>query len=435
MLTLGPTPVVSPTRPGKLRVAFVIRTFVGRAGGAEKVLCNAANCLADSGADVTIYHGDPSGRSFFPLRPEIHVLSLRPKHKKRWPGPSSEPKGRPKGLRRLKYLFPLNVGLWLHQHLWFIRSIRGFIGAQKPHVVIAFQPSATTDTLLALLGLSIPAVASLHSVPEQDFTKWERWDANPWDRFLRKTVLARATRITIILEEFAKWFPESLRDRLFILPNAIEVSGPPAPISHNAAAEKKTIVVVGRLALPKDHATLVKAWALIHQEHPDWEVQIYGDGPLRNQLKNLINECSVGGSLYLMGATDQVMAAYERASIFCMPSVFEGFGLVTAEALAKGLPAVGFADCPGTNSLIIDGVNGLLVNPALHGGNRAEALAVGLSTLIQNTDLRLRLAAAAPSTVLQYQPETIAQLWISLVESCTGLDPLAPKENPTAIAS
>ena len=429
MQTADPVPVISPLRKRKLRIAFVIKGFVGRAGGAEKVLCNSANCLAEAGAEVTIYHGDAPGASFFPLRPEIHLTSIRPKYKSRWPGTSNEPQGRPTGLKRLKYLFPLNVVLWLHQHLWFVRAIRRFAGAHKPDLVIAFQPSATTDTLLALTGMDIPVVASLHNVPEQDFSKWERWDANPFDRFLRKLMLRRAKRITILLEEFANWFPAVLRQRLFILPNAIEVSGALANLRDNAKKPEKTIIVVGRLAPAKDHATLIRAWALIHRKHPDWQVRIYGDGPLRKSLASLIRECQVNDSLHLMGASSEIMAAYEKASIFCMPSIFEGFGLVTAEALAKGLPSIGFVDCPGTNSLIFDGTNGLLVDPDMHKGNRAEALAAGLVRLIENPELCVHFAEQAPGSVAKYAPEAITKLWVELVQTSIPLSKLDGFQN------
>jgi glycosyltransferase involved in cell wall biosynthesis len=429
MKTADPVPVISPLRKRKLRVAFVIKAFVRRAGGAEKVLCNAANCLASAGFDVTIYHGDAPGASFFPLRPEIHLISIRPKHKSRWQGTSNEPKGRPKGLKYVKYLFPLNVGLWLHQHLWFVRAIRRFADAHKPDLVIAFQPNATTDTLVALTGTGIPVVASLHNVPEQDFSKWERWDANPFDRFLRKFMLRRAKRITILLEEFANWFPTGLRKRLFTLPNAIEVSGDLANVRDNIKRSEKIVIVVGRLAPAKDHATLIRAWASIQKKYPDWQVRIYGDGPLRSSLQSLIRECQVNDSLHLMGASTEIMAAYEKASIFCMPSIFEGFGLVTAEALAKGLPSIGFVDCPGTNSLILDGTNGLLVDPGMHEGDRTKALATGLVRLIEDPELCIRLAEHAPASVAKYAPEAIAKLWVELAQSCIPMSKLDSLQN------
>jgi glycosyltransferase involved in cell wall biosynthesis len=94
-----------------------------------------------------------------------------------------------------------------------------------------------------------------------------------------------------------------------------------------------------------------------------------------------------------------------------MPSLYESFGLATAEALAHGLPAVGFADCPGTNELIENEVNGLLV-PA---GDRVAGLAAALSRLIEDSDLRRRLGQAGPQSVARFSVDTIVAQWEELL--------------------
>lgn len=398
------------------RVAFVIKTIVGRAGGAEKVLCNAANALADAGARVTIYHGDEPGRPFFPLRSSIDVISVRPKNRPiRAAAPSGAAALGPGGRLAARHRFPRSLLTWWREHAWWIAALRRFLRAARPDVVIAFQPSATTDTLIAAAGTGIPVVPSLHNVPTQDFERPERWDPNPLDRWLRKRMLRQAARITVLLDEFRGWFPRALQDRLVVLPNAVHVHGPLAEPDREDP-ERNRIVVVGRLAPAKDHACLVDAWARIHAEHPRWLVEIHGGGPLRKALLARISERGVGASLLLCGETDAVMAHYARAKIFCIPSLFEGFGLVTAEALAKGLPAVGFADCPGTNSLIRHEHNGLLADPFAHGGDRAAALATALERLMIDAELRGRLGAAGPASVLDYRPEVVASRWVALVD-------------------
>ncbi|MCW7538927.1 glycosyltransferase [Aquabacterium sp. A7-Y] len=407
-------PVVSPSDAALPHVAFVIRTVVGRAGGAEKVLCNVANALADAGIPVTIYHADPPGRPFFELRRSVHVLSVRPKDRPKLPETGSAPRGAPKGRAALKYRFPASFFTWWRQHRWFIKALRSFLRAHRPRLVIAFQPSATTDTLIACMGTGIPVVASLHNVPEHDFTKWERWDANPFDRFLRLHALRMAAGITVLLPEFRDWFPPSLQKRMTVLPNAVFVSGEMARPAE-PDPQRNMIIVVGRLSPAKDHATLIQAWARLHRAYPDWQIELYGNGPLRKQIEAQIAEAGVASSFHLKGESDDVMSHYARAKIFCMPSRFEGFGLVTAEALLKGLPAVGFADCPGTNSLIVHGSNGLLADPAQYGGDRAQALADALEVLLKNPELRALLGAAGPASMAAFAPGVVAAGWLDLV--------------------
>jgi len=96
-----------------------------------------------------------------------------------------------------------------------------------------------------------------------------------------------------------------------------------------------------------------------------------------------------------------------------MPSSYESFGLATAEALAAGLPAVGFADCPGTNEIIQDGVNGLLAR----GPDRTEALAAGLSRLMGEPALLAELSSRAQQSVAEYEAEGIVMRWEELLQS------------------
>src|SRR5690606_20900851 len=79
--------------------------------------------------------------------------------------------------------------------------------------------------------------------------------------------------------------------------------------------------------------------------------------------------------------------------------------------LSHALPVVGFADCPGTNELVRDGVNGVLVT----GPDRTAALAKALSDLMACAPLRARLGAEGPASVEAFAPERIADIWEALL--------------------
>jgi glycosyltransferase involved in cell wall biosynthesis len=102
---------------------------------------------------------------------------------------------------------------------------------------------------------------------------------------------------------------------------------------------------------------------------------------------------------------------YGRAQLYAHPAIHESFGLVTAEALAYGLPAIGFADCSGTNEIIVDGLNGLLVE----GGRRVESLAAGLDRMMGSAELRAKLGAAGPESVKRYSIAAITDAWERLL--------------------
>ena len=173
------------------------------------------------------------------------------------------------------------------------------------------------------------------------------------------------------------------------------------------------LLSVGRLVGQKDHETLVRAFAAIAQPEPDWVLRIVGDGELRDNIKKLSEDLSVGDRVELKGSVAEISQEYLASQLFVMSSRYESFGLATAEALAHGLPAIGFADCAGTNVLIEDGHNGVLVEP---GQDRVGALASALSSLMTDPDKRGGLAAGANSPP-QFGLDSVLDAWLVLLSA------------------
>jgi len=97
-----------------------------------------------------------------------------------------------------------------------------------------------------------------------------------------------------------------------------------------------------------------------------------------------------------------------------MSSRYESYSLVTAEALAHGLPVVGFADCPGVNQLVIDGRNGVLAKP---GADRVLSLASALRLLMENADLRHKLSEECGRIPADASLERVLDSWEALLYS------------------
>ena len=170
--------------------------------------------------------------------------------------------------------------------------------------------------------------------------------------------LHRMDAITVLLPEFRDWFPEPLRSRVTVMPNAVR---PLPPERIGSRPRRKTVLAVGRLAAVKRHGLLIEAWARLAGEFPDWQLRIFGTGPTAAELEAQVRALGLGGSVHLMGHTEKIVDEYLAAALLAHPAAYEGWGLAVTEALAAGLPVVGFADCPGVNSLVVDGENGLLV--------------------------------------------------------------------------
>lgn len=401
-----PRPPAAPA-PARIRACFVIDRLAGRGGGAERILIETANALAARGHEIQIVsHESQEGAPFYPLAFGVmHINLNRPKAvrnrlRRRLDALRARAHARYKTLPP-----PLDRLLWQSKYGAFHRRLEQHLEAHRPDVAIAFLPPAIT----ALGRITPPGgmrrVASLHNVPEQDLTNPARWDPSPLDRRRRSAALAAHDTITVLLPEFRDWFAPDLQAKITVLPNPV----PQVPARQVAEARREKVVLsVGRLAPVKRHDVLIEAWARLAREHPDWELRIFGTGPLRRTLGALIAERGLKDRVRLMGQTDAIGAEYLAASILCHPAEYEGWGLAVTEALAAGLVPVGFADCPGVNQLIETGRNGILVAP---GSDRIGALAAALSELMAEPDLRETLGADGPRSVAAYAPDRVIDLW------------------------
>ncbi len=173
--------------------------------------------------------------------------------------------------------------------------------------------------------------------------------------------------------------------------------------------EHKRIISVGRLSLPKNYASLIRAYRIVADKHPDWTLVIYGEGEEKVALQTLIEELKLEKHVFLKGYTNNVQNAMSQSSIFVLSSIFEGFGLVIVEAMSCGLPVVSF-DCPcGPKDIITEGEDGYLV-PI----NNEEVLAEKISLLIEDEELRKDMGKAAIMRAEQYNVNNITTMWMNL---------------------
>ncbi len=406
--TLPPQAHLSQRR----KIALVIRSLAGAGGGAERLFCELANILAEEGFDVTCLHfDDVEGRPFFALRDDVTRINLsatRPVSL----SPSRYRRYIRAALARLVVspLGPLvNRAIWQTVNGQFVRQLATYYKNNRPDAVISFLPPANTPALYAAGGTTIPVIPTNHNVPEEDFASPRRWDPSPYDRKLRLELLDRAAAVHVLSSRFVDWFPAHLRPKVVVVPNYVSETMRHAPV---ASVRDKVILGVGRLVPAKNYQVLLDAWELLAPKYPDWSVRIYGTGRLKGKLEAQIAARGLDKSFQFPGLESNLSAVYARASIFCHPALFEGFGLVAAEALALGVPVVAFADCAGLDEYVVDGVNGIMVDRA----EGAVGLAAALERLMLSEELRSALAGRAPASVEKYSEAEYRGNWLRLLD-------------------
>lgn len=174
-----------------------------------------------------------------------------------------------------------------------------------------------------------------------------------------------------------EWYGDSIQKcKATVIPNAIN----PAFIRPAYSGKKrKTIAGVGRLNSQKNFGLLIKAFAKVAPEFPDFKLTIYGKGEMETDLKNLASSLEIKDRVEFPGNVQNIADEMEKNTMFVLSSDFEGMPNALMEAMALGLPCVS-TDCMGGGPrfLIENGVNGLLV-PSNDVGEMAEAMKAILS--------------------------------------------------------
>ena len=144
------------------------------------------------------------------------------------------------------------------------------------------------------------------------------------------------------------------------------------------ATDEPMIVAIGRFVPQKDFVTLISAFGLLVKTRPA-RLVILGEGPQRAKLEAMVASLGLRDCVYLPGFSTQAPAWLARADLFVLSSLYEGFGIVVAEALAVGTQVVS-TDCPhGPAEILEQGRHGRLVRPG-DVGALAEAMAHALAT-------------------------------------------------------
>ena len=364
-----------------MKLIFIIKRLASAAGGAERVLCTVCSELVNRGHEVSIITFDRSGgKPFYQLDLRVRIVELGM-------GDSSRTAGFIETLLRM-------------------RMLRRTIKAEQPDVAVGFMHSIFVPLAFALVGSGVPVLGSEHIVPEHYRTRRLEF-------LLFFLAIPFLSKLTVVSKVIRSEYPIFIRKRMVEIPNPVDAAV--NFVSSRAVNKGFTILSVGRLEAQKDHATLIRSFARITHQFPEWRLKIVGEGALRSDLEKLVCAMGLQKKVAMPGVTARIFDEYMASQIFAIPSIYEAFGLVTAEAMSHGLPVVGFSDCPGTNELIDADKTGLLVAP---GRDREGALASALSRLIGNPSLRQKLGAAGREAITaKFLPKQVCDQWESLLYS------------------
>lgn len=354
------------------KIAFVIEHLYG--GGAERVTAALANELcAGSGMEIhmIVYSQDPDHN--FPTDNRIiwHEVQCM------------------KGSR-------------LNRILSRVKLLRNTVKGISPDCVVSLgSPLIVAPLSLAMFGLRIPLILSERNDPK-------RFPEIKWHRILRMLYYTQCDGIVFQTKQARDYFPAFMVKKSTVICNPITDILPP----RYEGKREKRIVNFCRLVPQKNLPLLIHSFADIASHFPEHILQIYGDGPLRQQLEEQIRSCGMANRIFLCGHSDHIYDDIRNAALFVSSSDYEGISNSMLEAIALGVPTI-CTDCPagGAREMICNRENGLLVPVA----DRA-ALAEAMLQVLNNEKLAAKMSQAGTQLRQTLCVAEIAKEWLDFID-------------------
>lgn len=307
-------------------------------GGAEKVVANLADQMHQRGHEVKIAYlkGDVVIR---PQSSNIELIYL--------------------GLEN-----PKNI-------LGASKKYRNLIREYQPDIVHAHMVHANIFARVNRLFCKIPKlICTAHNSNEGGKLRMLAYRYTNALSNLNTNVSKEATQIFIEKKAFKK-------ENSLTIYNGIDLNLF-APINkkiESTSIKNYSCLSVGRLNIQKDYPNLLKAISLVVAQHPNIHFNIAGDGELKSDLLALAKDLKIEQYISFLGRRDDIPNLMDQADLFILPSAYEGFGLVVAEAMACETFVIA-TDCGGVKEVM--GGNGILIPP-----KDSEALAQAILTAIE----------------------------------------------------
>jgi glycosyltransferase involved in cell wall biosynthesis len=183
------------------------------------------------------------------------------------------------------------------------------------------------------------------------------------------------------------------------------------PVAHPWFDGRHDVVAaMGRLSPEKDFLSLIRAFAMVHRQHPTARLVILGTGDQETELVDEARALGIESVVHLLGFQQNPFAYLARSTCFVLSSVWEGFGMVIVEAMASGA-AVLSTDCPyGPAEILEDGAYGLMTEPG-----SIEGLRDGMLRLIEDPQLRADLAQRGRARAMRFDIGAVVPQYADLM--------------------
>lgn len=378
-----------------LRICLLTQQYNHRWSGVGTYTANLVSGLADAEQDVTVICPEESDRK---VHPKVRVIGVR------------------------KSLLDPSPGRWLTLAYKFARRLPTLLEQYD------FQLVHFTDAREGLFcpRLRVPVIGTVHDCYFAEAPSNLQYYRQHYHDWMRRYVYYQAVKRLdpLALKKFnglianSRYVKESVIRRYHLPAKSIEViyNGIPkaqipaiagtltpkiAPREAARMEDKVRILFVGSNFQRKGLPVLIRSLPRVLVRLPQIHLYVIGQDPNQPAMQRLCRQMKIQDHVHFLGGLShpEVLKHFAQSSLFVLPSLIEGFGIVFLEAMAAGVPVIG-SSVGGTPELITDGVNGFLVKPL-----DVQDLAHKICMVLENKSLQEQFVTQGYHTLRQFTQE------------------------------
>jgi GalNAc-alpha-(1->4)-GalNAc-alpha-(1->3)-diNAcBac-PP-undecaprenol alpha-1,4-N-acetyl-D-galactosaminyltransferase len=378
-----------------MRITLVIGGLGG--GGAERVCVNLANCWVERGHEVTILTVFHTAAPAYAIDARVQRRSLD------WPRlPRHEELNAITIAPVMRGLQQAECAKQLSPDITFFAVLRRRILAQQPDVVVSHMDVTNLRVLVAMYETHVPVIVCEHTDATRVSIGW--WQS------VRAALLPRARFLVTPHEASAGWFSK-YGVKVVQIPNPLI---PPNATHIKPNGQRRLLVSLSRLSADRRPDLGIRAFASIACDFPDWDFEIYGDGPMRATVSDLAEKLAPG-RVHFHGFTKNPYDVLNGADLLVSTSWVEGFGNSIWEAMACGVPVVATEAGTSIRAIVRDRIDGMISNDTV------PALARDLATLMCDDQKRAVMSGRAREVVNRFSLESSLAAWDELLIHCLSI--------------
>jgi len=244
---------------------------------------------------------------------------------------------------------------------------------------------------------------------------WNNWESDSIEKTIweRELIASAATRLRMVMPGYEMSYPEYIRQNVRAFSN---FALPPVEKKVNDKRRHR-IINIGGMKENKNLLPLLNAFTRLSGDFKTWDLYVYGKradykNPYNKQIIDIVEENDLKNRVFMTGPVDDISNEYLKSDIHVISSLSEGCPTCVLEAMAHNIPSIGIVTCHGTNELIKNNHNGLLVG----NDEKGEELELAMRELMSDSLKRNDMGAAAYEDSKKFTPEEIYDLWEGLFE-------------------